>query len=96
MLDLPTKMTHWLSAFLVGQLIEVNGNAFLSYKISLIAGVPQSSVLSSLRFQICVKIRNPSSLMTLFYGLLVKMYNLQQNFCARTYENWQSGVPNEE
>ena len=29
------------------------------------------------------KTRNPSSLMTLLYGLLVKMYNLQQNFCVK-------------
>ena len=29
-------------------------------------------------------------------GLLVKMYNLQQNFCVRTHENWQSGVANGE
>ena len=42
------------------------------------------------------KTRNPSLLMTLLCGLLVKMYNLQQNFCIRTYENWQSGVPNGE
>ena len=42
------------------------------------------------------KTRNPSLLMTLLYGLPVKMYNLQQKFCIRTYENWQSGVPNGE
>ena len=42
------------------------------------------------------KTRNPSSLMTLLYGLIVKMYNLQQTFCVRTYKNWQSGVPNGE
>ena len=35
------------------------------------------------------KTRNPSLLMALLYGLLVKMYNLQQNFCVRTYENYQ-------
>ena len=29
------------------------------------------------------KTRNPSSLMTLLYGLLVKVYNLQQNFCVK-------------
>ena len=29
------------------------------------------------------KTRNPSSLMTLLYGLLVKMYNLQQNFLRK-------------
>ena len=32
--------------------------------------------------------------MTLLYWLLVKAYNLQQNFCVMTYKNLQSGVPN--
>ena len=54
MLDLPTKMTHWLSDFLVGRVIQVNVNGFLSDKISLIAGVLQGSVLSPLRFLIYV------------------------------------------
>ena len=48
MLDLPTKMTRWLSDFLVGRVIQVNVNGFLSGKISPIAGVPQGSVLSPL------------------------------------------------
>ena len=40
-------MTHWLSDFLVGRVIQVNVNGgFLSDKISPIAGVPQGSVLS--------------------------------------------------
>ena len=34
MLDLPTKMTRWLSDFLVGRVIQVNENGFLSDKIS--------------------------------------------------------------
>ena len=42
------------------------------------------------------KTRNPSLLMTLFHGMLEKMYNLKQNFCVMTYENWQSGVPDGE
>ena len=36
--DLPTKMTCWLSDFLVGRVIQVNVNGFLSDKISPIAG----------------------------------------------------------
>ena len=48
MLDLPIKMTRWLFDFLVGRVIQVNVNGFLSDKISPFAGVPQGSVLSQL------------------------------------------------
>ena len=54
MLDFPTKMTRWLSDFLVDRVIQVNVNGFLSNKISPIAGVPQGSVLSLLLFLIYV------------------------------------------
>ena len=54
MLDLPTKMTRWLTDFLVGRIIQVNVNSFLSDKISPLAGVPQGSVLSPLLFLIYV------------------------------------------
>ena len=47
-LDLPTEMTRWLSDFLVGRLIQVNVNNFLSNQINSKAGVPQGSVLSPL------------------------------------------------
>ena len=40
MLDLPTKMTRWLSDFLVDRVIQVNVNDFLSGKTSPIVGVP--------------------------------------------------------
>ena len=52
MLDLPTKMTHWLSDFPVGRIIQVNVNGFLSNKINPIAGVPQGAVLCTLLFLI--------------------------------------------
>ena len=51
-LDLPTKMTRWLSDFLVDRLIQVNVNNFLSNSINPKAGVPQGSVLSPLLFLI--------------------------------------------
>ena len=47
-------MTRWLSDFLVGRLIQVNVNGFLSDKISSIAGLQQASVLSPLFFLIYV------------------------------------------
>ena len=105
MLDLPTKMTHWLSDFLVGRVIQVNVNGFLSDQISSAAGVPQGFFPESIIFLIYVNDlpkphhrQNSKSnlLMTLLYGLLVETYTLQQNFYKRTYENWQSGVPNGE
>ena len=49
-LDLPAKRTRWLSDFLVGRVIKVNVNGFLSNQINPKAGVPQSSVLSPLLF----------------------------------------------
>ena len=53
-LDFPTKMTRWFSDFLVGQLIQVNVNNFLSNQINPKAEVPQGSVLSPLLFLIYV------------------------------------------
>ena len=58
MLDLTTKMTRWISDFLVGRIIQVNANDFLSDKINPIAGVPQGSVLSPLLFLIYTILQN--------------------------------------
>ena len=53
-LDLPTKMTRCLSVFLVGRLIQVNVNNFLSKQIKPKAGASQCSALSPLLFLIYV------------------------------------------
>ena len=53
-LDLPTKMTRWLFDFLVGRVIQVNVNGFLSNQINPQARVPQGSVLSPLLYLIYV------------------------------------------
>ena len=53
-LDLPTKMAHWLSDFLVDCVIKVNVNGFLSNQINPKAGDSQGSVLSPLLFLIYV------------------------------------------
>ena len=49
-LDLPTKMTRWLSDLLVGRVMQVSVNGFLSNQINPRAGVPQGSFLSPLLF----------------------------------------------
>ena len=53
-LDLPTKMTRWLSDFLVGRIIQVNVNIFFCDQIIPKAGVARGSVLSPLLFLIYV------------------------------------------
>ena len=53
-LDLPTKLSRWLSDFLVGRVIQVKIEGFLSPKVYLKAGVPQGSNLSPLLFLIYV------------------------------------------
>ena len=105
MLDLPTKMTRWLPDFLVGRVIQVNVNGFLSDKISPIAGVPQGSVLSPLLFLIYVNDlpkphhrQNSKSQFADDIALWAASKNVQ--FAAKRLqkdlENWQSSVPSGE
>ena len=47
-LDLPTKLCRWLSDFLVGRVIQVKIEGFLSRKVYPKAGVAQGSKLSPL------------------------------------------------
>ena len=57
-LDLPTKMTRWLSDFLVGRVIQVNVNGFLSNQINSKAGISQGSVLSPSLSDLCQRSSN--------------------------------------
>ena len=52
--DLPAKQCRWLSDFLVGRVIQVKIEGFLSSKVYPKAGVPQGSNLSPLLFLIYV------------------------------------------
>ena len=52
--DLPTKLCRWLSDFLVGRVIQVKIEGFLSTNVYPRAGVPQGSILSRLLFLIYV------------------------------------------
>ena len=53
-LGLPTNLCRWLSDFLVGRVIQVKTEGFLSPKVYPKAGVPQGSYLSPLLFLIYV------------------------------------------
>ena len=60
-LDLPTKLCRWLSDFLLGRVIQVKTEGFLSPKVYPKAGVLKGSKLSPLLFLIYVNdMPNPS------------------------------------
>ena len=60
-LDLPTKLSRWLSDFLVGRVIHFKIEGFLSPEVYTKTGVSQGSNLSPLLFLIYVNdMPNPS------------------------------------
>ena len=104
MLDLPTKMTHWLSDFLVGRVIQVNVNGVLSEKSDPLQGTT-GFCPESITFLIYVNFlpkpyhrQNSKSQFGDDTDLWAAGKNVQfpANFCIRTCGNWKSGVPNGE
>ena len=93
-LNLPNKMTHWLSDFLVARAMHVNVNGFLSSQIKLKAGIPTGPLLSPLLFLIYVNDlptlhHKQYSLSEIADGTAQWAFSLnvrlQQNFCNRAF-----------
>ena len=99
MLDLPTKMTRWLSGFLVGRVIQVNMYGFMSSQINPEAGVPQGFVLSALLFLIYVNDppnTAPQTKLTIpFRWWYCTMgFQLKRTFCSKTFATRPSKLGN--
>ena len=75
-----TKMIHLLSDFLVGQIILVNVNSFVSNKVNPKARAKQGSVLSPLFFS--------------FMSMTFQHHTTNETFCSKTYATGPSKLGN--
>ena len=83
--NFPVKVTRWLSDFLVGCVIQVNVNGFMSNQINPKAGVPQGSV----QHRTTNKTRYPSSLMIRTMG-----FKFRRTFCSKPFTAGPSKLGN--
>ena len=104
-LGLLIKLCRWLSDFLVGRVILVKIEGFLSFKVYRKAGVPQGSNLSPLLFYIYVSdMPDPSHHQTnksqfaddASQWAVSKNINLEAEYWQRDLDKLAGGVPNGE
>ena len=102
-LDLPNKFCRWLADFLVGRVVQVKIEGFLSPKVYPKPGLPQGSNLSPLLCLIYVNdMPNPSHHQTnksefeddAGQYAMSKNIGLTAEYLQRDFDKMEAGVPN--